>query len=244
MPQIRFVIGVGLAISTITLTACSSAPACNASCRAFIANYSRVIVEREVKAIRVEREATLRMRTNQLGGAAIRGNGFVHVLDVQGKCTALNESADRWSQTHNSFAGMDFSDFISVMGEWDNSCQMPLNFEIKEVVKNSNSDGLVVLNSQKMNNARWERYCNYGTQMNENDFIYAEKHHYDYQNDGYFSTCNKPEFSYTEYLSAWDKFCNILQMTDKEQKIVKMTVRPKKLYKTCKALNNINSYTK
>lgn len=228
-------------------------------CQAFYAKYTRIINEREAKVSRVAKEPTLRMRKNQLGGAAIRQNAWVHVLDNEGSYTI--ESASDYVQEHNlTVLGIDYDEFISIMSDWDNTEYLPVNGDLRNIITRRTGDasakpapssapersdnGLNVLNREKVDMGRWERYCSGGLRMNEGDWKFVRERNYEVP-QAYRNVCKRPDFTYDDYLEAWHKFCDVRHLTAKQQKIIKTTVRPKSLFDDkCRALRGDRSWKK
>ena len=229
--------------SALFVTACSTNKKCH-DCKEWIERYSRIIVEREAKAERISRALTLQKRTNQLGGAAIRQDAYVHVLAPENKIHSL-KSADQYSIEHNQYVyGIDFEDFISNAADWDNTSYRLIanDKELILVEKDANTNNSikpVVLNNiqsnEQLKKSRWARYCNFGFQMNEKDFKFVMLEKYQVP-EKFRNQCKIPNFNYEEYIAAWDNFCNIKQLTDKEKTIIAATQRPSKLRESCTAI--------
>lgn len=234
-----------LLIISSSLTACSSTDGCySGNCDQFYKNYSREIIEREEKLKRTTRINTLRLRENQLGGAAVRQGAYVHVLAQEGCCEGKTPlQSDRQNKYLNQNIGgynLDYADLISVLGEWDTSRCLgnQHNKKLAEGIKNKDNQSITIVNSD-INLGRWERYCNKGKHMNENDWHFVQENNYQIPEE--FETyCSRPDYTYDEYLAAWESFCNADNKTTKKyMKIVKETVRPHKLLKHCRLLNNL-----
>ena len=229
-------------------------------CQAFYARYTRIIIEREEKISRVTREPTLRMRKNQLGGAAIRQNAWVHVLDTEGNYTL--ESASDYVQEHNlSVFGIDFDEFVSIMSDWDDTVYLPVNGDLRNIItrragdvqkrdpapssaSSASAGGPNVLNAEKVKMGRWERYCSGGLHMNEGDWQFVREQNYEVP-QAYRNICTRPDYTYDDYLDAWRSFCNVRHLTAKQKKIVKTTVRPKSLFgDQCRALRGDRKWIK
>lgn len=229
-------------------------------CQAFYAKYTRIITEREEKISRVSREPTLRMRKNQLGGAAIRQNAWVHVLDTEGNYTL--ESASDYVQEHNlTVFGIDYEEFISIMSDWDDTQYLPVNGDLKNIITKRTGQDIparrdpvpasgsaagdpTVLNAEKVKMGRWERYCSGGLRMNEGDWLFVRDQNYDVP-QAYRNICTRPDYTYEDYLDAWHSFCNVRHLTEKQKKIVKTTVRPKSLFgDQCRALRGDRKWIK
>lgn len=226
-----------------TITACSSSGNChNGNCDKFYKDYSREIIEKEEKLIRTTRVNTLRHRENQLGGAAVRQEAYVHVLAVDGCCEGRPPLQSDWKHKYSNMTiggyNLDYADLLSILGEWDTSRCIGNNHNRKlaEGIK-TDDNSITILNSD-INLGRWERYCNQGKHMNENDWVFVKKNNYKVPEE-FEPYCIRPDFTYDEYLAAWESFCNADNKTsEKYMKIVKETVRPQKLIRHCRLLNN------
>lgn len=224
-----------------SITACSSSEGCHkGKCDKFFKDYSREIIEKEDKLIRTTRINTLRRRDNQLGGAAVRQEGYVHVLAVEGCCEGKppiqSDRNDKYLNQNIGGYNLDYADLISVLGEWDSSRCVGSEHN-RKIAAGISDSSLKIINSD-IDLGRWERYCNQGKHMNENDWVFVKKNNYKVPEE-FEPYCIRPDFTYDEYLAAWHSFCNADNKTsEKFMKIVKETVRPQKLIRHCKLLND------
>lgn len=224
-----------------SVTACSSSDNCHTgNCDKFYKDYSREIIEKEDKLIRTTRINTLRRRDNQLGGAAVRQEGYVHVLAVEGCCEGKppiqSDRNDKYLNQNIGGYNLDYADLISVLREWDSS-KCAGSEHNRKIAAGISDSSLKIINSD-IDLGRWERYCNKGKHMNENDWNFVKKNNY-HVPEKFEPYCIRPDFTYDEYINAWESFCNADNKTSKKyMKIVKETVRPQKLIRHCKLLNN------
>ena len=176
----------------------------------------------------------------KLGGAAVRQEGYVHVLAVEGCCEGKppiqSDRNDKYLNQNIGGYNLDYADLISVLREWDSS-RCAGSEHNRKIAAGISDNSLKIINSD-IDLGRWERYCNKGKHMNENDWNFVKKNNY-HVPEKFEPYCIRPDFTYDEYINAWESFCNADNKTSKKyMKIVKETVRPQKLIRHCKLLNN------
>ena len=144
-----------------SVTACSSSDNCHTgNCDKFYKDYSREIIEKEDKLIRTTRINTLRRRDNQLGGAAVRQEGYVHVLAVEGCCEGKppiqSDRNDKYLNQNIGGYNLDYADLISVLREWDSS-RCAGSEHNRKIAAGISDNSLKIINSD-IDLGRWERY--------------------------------------------------------------------------------------
>lgn len=243
---------ISLAIISVITSACSSSSDCHSlDCENFYKSYTKTIIEKENKLSRTNKINTLRLRTKQLGGAAIRQEGYVHVLASEGCCEGKTPLQSDWKHKYDNLTvgglNLDFADAVSILGEWDTTQCLgsKYNKEIAQKITDDSDPKSITIVNSTLDMGRWERYCNQGSHMNENDWLFVKENSYQVPEE-FEPFCVRPDFTYEEYLAAWESFCNADNKTSKKyMTIIKKTVRPKKLIQNCKIINNLErSYKK
>lgn len=164
------------------------------------------------KPQRTNRELTLAWDNQGRAGAAVHQPDYVHVLsndhDWQEISAPYGAARPGSGQRHQSRTLT-----LSVM---DHS-QAGKGFSVYEM-------------------RRWERYCDNGKGMDEDDWNFVALDDYAPPLD-VLGTCVTPGYKYADYLDAWTRFCTgSPEYTSLDKDIVTNSVRPHSTVNPCKAM--------
>lgn len=79
--------------------------------------------------------------------------------------------------------------------------------------------------------SRWERYCGKRGKMDRLDWEFVDREGIKNMPDNLIGNCQAPQFSYTDYLRAWDNYCLKKSLTESEKLITRKTHAPGKCAK-------------
>ncbi len=76
--------------------------------------------------------------------------------------------------------------------------------------------------------SRWHRYCNNGEGMDGNDWKFIHTEGESNVPSELIENCTPPSFTYAEYISAWDAYCqtNATDLTSGQRNIIKQSKVP------------------
>lgn len=202
----------------------------------------------ESKEARVSRDLTMSWETPQRGGAALRQHGYIDVLGPR-SLHEQNGSADQAAVHSSEFVlasstpndgTIEPAAVANVISEIDQNKRRSLNVSDVPFQNGGNNLGGSAVDPHGYSiyeMSRWERFCDNGNGMDEDDWIFITKH------DGHMNvpsilidTCDIPAFSYKEYTAAWIEFCNDSSITPVQRNIVRNSVRPRSKVAQCDAL--------
>lgn len=177
------------------------------------------------KTNRVNRDLTLAWETSDLGGAAYRQAGYVHVL---------HEDA-LWAPGSNASGSGSASGTNQTMPK---EAAAPSVAESLAVFKSiQDSDDKQTNKSYSFYElSRWERFCEAGKGMDEKDWLFVREEGLDNIPSDALAKCVPPGYGYQEYLRAWESFCTGKTISEPQRHIIKTSVRPTSVVNPCNAL--------
>ncbi|WP_024608543.1 hypothetical protein [Pseudoalteromonas sp. TAB23] len=182
----------------------------------------------ETKQARVTRELTLSWDNIGRGGAAIRQPGYIHVLGDGNLHSSETKANLPKANTETPYT---LSNAIAAVSDIDKNAQEKNN----ETVTSRHSSVNKGYSLYEL--SRWERFCNAGIGMDEDDWRFVT------ENGGaqnipqiLSDSCSLPNHDYQSYLDAWVNYCTEEKLTSTQRSIVRSSVRPKSVVNPCEAI--------
>ena len=182
-----------------------------------------VVIKEDDKPQRTHRHLTVAWDNIGRGGAALHQPGFVDVLS--------NEDSQTQSYTPAKSPALapkpSPKATPAIIGPSIDEMRALLSKSAAKPVPTTNKTSYAIYEMR-----RWERYCNAGQGMTEQDWKFVTQAKGEVPADA-ISSCSRPNHNYQGYKDAWKSFCSGTTISESQQDIVRNSTRPASI-KSCK----------